>query len=236
LNNPILNICLNFAHNLLPQNCLLCTAEAGRAALCPACIAELPLLSAPQCPVCAHPTLSGDICGACLAHPPAYLRTVAAYSYAFPLDQLVQTLKYHHQFAVVDILTGPLLANIKVSTGPLPDAVIAMPLHPNRLRQRGFNQSQQLARTIARQLKLPLFDHACRRDRDTPPQAALPFRERHKNIRNAFSCNDSVAGKRIAIVDDVMTSGSTLDSLARALLKAGALEVQCWVVARAIMK
>lgn len=148
----------------------------------------------------------------------------------------MQALKYHHQFAVVDILTAPLLTHIRASAEPLPDTVIAMPLHRNRLRQRGFNQSQQLAHAIAGQLKLPLLNHACQRSRDTPPQAALPLKERRGNIRNAFTCDNSVAGKRIAIVDDVMTSGSTLDSLARALLDAGASEIQCWVVARAVLR
>lgn len=199
-------------------------------------MAELPLHTAPACPICAYPTLSGEVCGACLSHPPAYRRSHAAYIYRYPLDQLVQALKYHHQFAVIDTLIAPLLSSIHSTNEPLPDAIIAMPLHPNRLRERGFNQSQQLARTIANQLKLPLLDHACQRNRDTPPQAALPLKERQQNIRNAFSCDASVAGKRIAIVDDVMTSGSTLGSLARTLLKAGAVEVECWVVARAVMK
>ena len=101
---------------------------------------------------------------------------------------------------------------------------------------RGFNQSQLLARQIAQQLQLPLLDNACRRIRDTTPQAALPIKQHQKNIRNAFSCNDSVAGKCIAIVDDVMAKGSTLDSLARARVAAGAIEVQCWVVARMVLR
>lgn len=199
-------------------------------------MAELPLHTDPNCPICAYPTQSGAVCGTCLTHPPAYQTSIAAYTYLFPLDQLVQALKYHHQFAVIDTLTAPLLARIRASDTPLPDAIIAMPLHANRLKERGFNQSQQLAATIAQQLNLPLLDHACQRSRDTPPQAALPIKQRQKNIRDAFVCDDSVKGKRIAIVDDVMTSGSTLDSVARTLLKAGALEVQCWVVARAVMK
>lgn len=232
MNNAILNICLNFAQKLLPQNCLLCTAEAGRASLCPPCLADLPLHTLPTCPVCAYPTPLAEVCGNCLRHPPAYSRSIAAYIYRFPLDQLVQSLKYHHQFAVIDVLTAPLLARIT----ELPDAIIAMPLHHKRLMERGFNQSQLLASHIAKQLQLPLLDHACQRIRDTTPQAALPIKERHKNIRNAFSCDGSVAGKRIAIVDDVMTSGSTLDSLAKVMLAAGATEVQCWVVARAVLR
>lgn len=192
--------------------------------------------TAPACPICAYPTPAGEICGACLSHRPAYRRSIAAYTYAFPLNQLVQALKYHHQFAVIDTLIAPLLARTQATADPLPDAIIAMPLHRNRLKERGFNQSQQLARAIAAKLRLPLLNHACQRSRDTPPQAALPLKERQRNIRNAFTCDNSVAGKRIAIIDDVMTSGSTLDSLAQAVMAAGAIEVQCWVVARAVLR
>ncbi|MHB1676152.1 MAG: ComF family protein [Sulfuriferula sp.] len=233
--------------SLVPQNCLLCNAEAGNAALCTSCLADLPLHVEPVCPICAHPTAvhfslshpsspdqnHGEICGACLRQPPAFTRSVAAYAYLFPLDKLITALKYHHQFAVIDTLTAPLIA--RLSTAALPDALIAMPLHPQRLRERGFNQSLLLARRIARQLQLPLLETACVRLRDTAPQTTLPVKQRRSNLRNAFACTKKVAGKRIGIIDDVMTSGSSLDYLTQALLKAGATEVECWVSARALL-
>lgn len=111
-----------------------------------------------------------------------------------------------------------------------------MPLHRNRLRQRGFNQAQEIAREIARNLRLPILSHAAARIIDTPPQASLSLKARRNNLRGAFVCDAGVRGKRVAIVDDVMTSGSTLDALAEALLHAGVLEVQCWVAARAVTR
>jgi ComF family protein len=116
----------------------------------------------------------------------------------------------------------------------LPDYVIAMPLHPAKLRERGFNQSLLLAATVARELKLELLPHACQRVRDTPPQSALPWKERKKNMRNAFCCDMDLTGKRVALVDDVLTTGASLNALARAVSKRGATEISTWVVARTL--
>ncbi|MEQ1667610.1 MAG: ComF family protein [Sulfuriferula sp.] len=233
MNGAILNICLNFAQDLFPQSCYLCGALAGRQPVCVDCRTDLIRHNQPACPICAYPTVQGEICGQCLRHPPAYQRTVAGYRYAFPTDKLIHGLKYHHQFALVDTLTAPLLD--KITTRP--DALIAMPLHPQRLSERGYNQSQLLATVISRQLAVPRLSQATTRTRNTAPQAGLPLHERHANIKNAFTADaQQVAGKHIAIVDDVMTSGSTLNSLARSLHQAGASEVSCWVVARAVLK
>ncbi|HET9113936.1 MAG TPA: ComF family protein [Burkholderiales bacterium] len=242
----ILNGRLKFDRIFFPQNCLLCNIAAGAHALCDACLADLPLHSEPACPVCAHPFPadapssdqhsepgSGEICGACLKQPPRFKHCLAAYTYRFPVDKLIGAFKYHQQFSLVDILTAPLIA--RASGTKLPDALVAMPLHPRRLRERGFNQSLLLARRIARQLGLPLLETACQRVRDTAPQTTLSVDERRSNLRNAFICPGEIAGKRIAIIDDVMTSGSSLDNLSRALLKAGASEVECWVSARAAL-
>ena len=111
---------------------------------------------------------------------------------------------------------------------------MAMPLHPARLRERGFNQSLELARGIARSLDIPLLTNSVRRIRNTQPQSTLPWKERKRNMRNAFACDDNLAGQHIGIVDDVMTSGTTLDELARILRLAGAREISAWVVARTL--
>lgn len=242
----LLNSGLNFNRIFFPQNCLLCGAAAGPRALCDACLADLPLHSEPACPICAHPAAgdapaitklpaqaAGETCGVCLKHPPRFKRSIAAYAYRFPLDKLIGALKYRQQFALIDILTAPLIA--RASAGVLPDALIAMPLHPQRLRERGFNQSLLLGRHIARQLQVPLLETACLRVRDTAPQTTLSVKQRRSNLHDAFACTETVTGKRIGIIDDVMTSGSSLDSVAHALLKAGATEVECWVSARAAL-
>jgi ComF family protein len=155
---------------------------------------------------------------------------VAAYAYAFPLDKLVLALKYGEKLHLANML-GDRLAQ-RVMTRP--DCIIPMPLHPERLRERGFNQSMQLARRIGHRLELPVLPFACRRIRNTPSQSTLPWKERGRNMRQAFSCAGDVAGKHVAVVDDVMTTGATLSELSLALLNAGAAEVSAWVVARTL--
>jgi ComF family protein len=158
----------------------------------------------------------------------------AALVYAFPVDGLVQALKYRHRLAIAHCL-GRLLAEV-VGEAPRPDLVAAVPLGPQRLAERGFNQSLEIARVAARMLDLPLAREACRRVRDTPPQAALAFRERAKNVRRAFVCDLDLTGKRVALVDDVLTTGASLNECARALKKGGAAEVLGWVAARTLLE
>ena len=212
------------------QPCLLCGALSQSGVWCAVCDSTLPRLEAAHCPVCALPTWDGAICGQCLRNPPYFKRTVAAYAYAFPLDKLVLALKYGEKFHLADKLGDRLAKCVAVR----PDCLVAMPLHPARLRERGFNQSLQLARCIGQQLDLPVLPFVCQRVRNTPSQSGLPWKERGKNMRNAFICSADVAGKHVAIVDDVMTTGATLNELALALLNAGATEVSAWVVARTL--
>ncbi len=109
-----------------------------------------------------------------------------------------------------------------------------MPLHPARIRERGFNHAAAIARELARLRTLPLALDVCRRVRDTPPQMQLKYDARRRNVRGAFACDDSVRDRHVTIIDDVMTTGTSLDELAATLKRAGACEVSCWVVARAL--
>ena len=199
---------------------------------CGACDAALPYLDAPRCPVCALPTPSSEVCGQCLKHPPLFTRTTAVFGYAFPLDKLIQAMKYGEQLALAHAFAEKLAQHI--DRNKLPDCIIPMPLHPAKLRERGFNQSQLLAAKIARELDLKLLPDACRRIRDTPPQSALPWKERKKNVRNAFRCDADLTGKRVALVDDVLTTGASLNALAEAVQKRGTSEISAWVVARTL--
>jgi ComF family protein len=153
-----------------------------------------------------------------------------AVSYRFPVDGAIQRLKYATDLAVV----GPLAALLaqRVAHEAQPDLVLAMPMAPQRLCERGFNQAQELARALSQRLRLTLASELCRRTRHTPPQAALPWTQRRRNIRGAFECETDLAGARLAVVDDVLTTVATLDELARVLLSRGAAEVRGWVVAR----
>lgn len=216
---------------LLPQQaCTLCGAPAHGGAWCAACDAALPHLPATHCPVCALPTPHGSVCGRCLRKQPHFERTVAAFAYAFPIDKLVQALKFDEQLH----LALPLADRLGACIEERPDCIVPMPLHPARLKERGHNQSLELARRLASRLGVPLAIHACQRMRDTPPQSALKWKERGKNMRKAFKCDESFSGKHVAMVDDVMTSGASLDELARALRRAGATRVSAWVVARTL--
>ena len=212
------------------QPCLLCGTASRNGAWCERCDAALPYLTAPHCPVCALPTLNGAICGRCLKQAPQFERTAAVFAYAFPLDQLVQALKFNEQLLLAQQLANKLTQRVKDT----PDCIVAMPLHPARLRERGFNQSLELARWLAHDLDIPLLNHACQRVRDTPPQSALPWKERGRNMRKAFICTEDLSGKHVAVVDDVMTSGASVNALAHALRQAGAREVSAWVIARTL--
>ena len=227
----------NIQHWLLPGNCLLCAARLpwGRD-LCPDCERSLPYLAA-VCRQCAaplhHAEASSDHCGQCQKQPPAFAYTRAVFEYAPPVAQLVQDLKYHRRLYNARVLGQYLAARLETLDDPFPDIMIPVPLHPARLRERGYNQALELARPIAKRFQLPLSYRAARRIRATPPQTQLPRKLREKNVRGAFRVDTDVEGLRVAIVDDVMTSGYTVNALAACLHKAGAMEVVVWVVARA---
>jgi len=220
---------LGFVIDLLaPQECFACGCDSGGALLCPACAAELPVLG-PACPVCALPVPGGEVCGACLSAPPAFDATFAAFPYAFPIDRMVQALKYRYRLSVV-----PFLANALLASGPIEGAgvVLPMPLHVKRLRERGFNQAVELARPLARARGLPLELARVGRVLDVAPQMSLSWRERQSNMRGVFACAGSFDGLHVLVVDDVMTTGATLHALAAVLKQHGASRVTNLVVAR----
>lgn len=219
---------------LLPQRCALCGARAGVAVLCESCRVALPALPLP-CPVCAQPSASGGACGQCVGKPPRFAATVAAHAYAFPLDRLVQGLKYGHRLALAVPLGDALAAAALrlLAASPRPAMLVPLPLSRRRQRERGFNQAIEIARVVARRTGIPLA-HALARPGERPAQAGLPWRERRRNVRGAFACVAPVAGCHVALVDDVMTTGATIEAAAAALLAAGAGRVDAWVVARAL--
>lgn len=232
LDGRFLNIRAGFKRILPAQPCVLCGSLSRDGLWCAACDAVLPYLDAAHCPVCALPTPSGEVCGHCLSQPPLFTRTTTVFAYAFPLDKLIQDMKYGEQLSLAHAFAKKLAQHIDNSD--LPDYIIAMPLHPAKLRERGFNQSQLLAATVGRELKLKLLPNACQRVRDTPPQSALPWKARKKNMRNAFCCDMDLTGKRVALVDDVLTTGASLNALAEAVSRRGAIQISAWVVARTL--
>lgn len=220
----------NFLAGCFSGNCFLCRGAAA-GVLCAACDADLPRLAGPRCPRCALDSPRGEVCGRCLSDPPHFDATVAALAYEFPADALVHSLKFRGELALAEYLAGILgrcIAQGDVREQSV-DSVVPVPLSADRLRSRGYNQAVEIARHLARRaLDLDL----CVRSRDTPAQMDLPYAERRRNVGGAFRCTRALAGASVAVVDDVMTTGATLDEIAQVLKKAGAARVVNWVVAR----
>ncbi len=210
-------------------------SNLDRADFCLPCRKSLPYLTSDHCSVCAVPVTGSSICGACLAEPPAFGRCVAAFEYAFPIDALLQSLKYRSNLAMARVLAD-LLAMRIISTldTARPDYIVPMPLHAARLRERGFNQALEIARRVSKSIRVPLLPGACERIRDTPSQTQLPWKAREKNVRGAFACEANLSGKRIAMLDDVLTTGASLNELAKLLRSRGATHVSAWVLARTL--
>jgi ComF family protein len=222
---------------LLPRLCPGCGdwASAGRA-LCQLCERSLPAI-AHACPRCAlpydHPETAGE-CGACQRRAPAYVRTLALYRYAPPVDHFIRALKFHQQLGLARLLGDQLARRLAPGTAR-PDLIMPVPLHSARLRERGYNQALEIARPLARALGVPLDFRSLVRVRATAPQTGMTVKARRKNLRGAFALQDDeiVQNRRVALVDDVMTTGSTVQAAAQCLRTAGAETVEVWVVARA---
>lgn len=224
---------------LLKSHCFLCaTNHTQKYGLCQACIADLAWSPDKCCPQCGL-NASGEICGRCLSAPPSFDITRAVFLYAYPVDTMIHRYKYGGTLSLSHAF-GQLMHDKIQATTPLtpPDLIIPMPMHPTRLKERGFNQALEIAKVLHQsfgQKHGAKLDYKCvLRQTLTPPQASLPLKARVKNIKGAFKVKHPLNGKRIAIVDDVMTSGASLNELAKTLKQAGATHVECWVIARAL--
>ncbi len=223
-------------HKLFPATCLLCL-EPGQPPfldLCRGCEDDFPR-HAGGCAVCAAPGAEpGALCARCRLRRPAFDRAFVPYRYEFPLVELVHRLKYGGQIAIGRIL-GTLLARRIAERGPpAVDALVPVPLHPAREARRGYNQAGEIARFAGDILALPVLERVALRVRATEEQAALPAIVRRVNVSGAFDALVGCLPQSVAIVDDVLTTGSTADALASALKRAGCRRVEVWAVARAM--
>lgn len=227
--------CAIFEHLWPRPPCLLCGNQAGRVSLCKSCLAELPWINA-ACRLCALPLPKHGLCPSCQLRPPPFARTIAALRYEYPADRLIQRFKFEERPGYA-LTLGVLLARIAAAlSDPLPDALVPVPLHRGRLAERGYNQSLELAKTVAAEIGLPLLPRACRRVRPTLAQSSLDPAARRRNIRGAFSIEPQSLPPRLAIVDDVMTSGQTVTELARVLRQGGVVWIEVWCLARAVRR
>jgi ComF family protein len=203
--------------------------------ICQSCYQSLPFIQH-ACAQCALPLEGGSrpdsLCGRCLKHPPAFDHSLSLLRYENKVVQLVTRYKFHDSLSYSRLLAELLLnALVKVEK---PDCIMAVPLHGKRLYQRGFNQSHELAKIIAKKLDVPLTSKAVLRIRETEQQTGLDAKQRRRNIRGAFAVAEPIKYKHVALIDDVVTTGSTVNELARVLKKAGVQTVSVWSIARAI--
>jgi ComF family protein len=215
---------------LFGGSCFLCRGRALEGLLCADCMADLPRTPPEHCPQCALASPGSRICGRCLAHPPQYDATRAALMFRFPADVVVHALKYRGELALASFAAGLLDACIGDSAAVT--ALVPVPLSGARMRERGYNQSMEIARHLARERGLRLAPELCDRVLDGPAQSGLPFAERAGNVRGAYRCARTLPKGTIAVLDDVMTTGATLEEIAATLKRAGASRVVNWVVAR----
>lgn len=227
-----MNNWLNF--DLFRPICWLCHVPlAPGQPLCADCLAALPH-NQHACRQCALPTAPGQrLCGQCLARPPRYQQALIPFVYARPIDQLITAFKFQQRLQYARLL-GELLVD-RLPQKPLStlDALLPVPLHPQRLRERGYNQSLEIGRFLSRHYQLPLLRHLCHRVRPTAVQSSLPLAQRASNLRRAFQTHAELKGCAIGIIDDVVTSGHTVNELAHCLQRAGAGSITVIAIARA---
>lgn len=221
---------------LFPPSCILCgQAGVGGMDLCQDCFTELPK-NLNCCYRCAEPFATVSqiprLCGHCLSSPPAFDETVAPFLYSGSVSHLITGLKFAKQYKNARVL-GILLAEYLASHTEMPDCIVPVPLHKQRYRQRGFNQAIEVANTVSNRLKIPLDLYDCIRQKNTAHQTRLPAKQRRKNVRKAFAANKPIGYRHVALLDDVMTTGSTASELAKTLKQAGVERVDVWVCARA---
>lgn len=217
---------------LYPPSCLLCGASTARG-LCPACTTELPENNC-ACTRCALPLFDTEqgLCGRCLKKAPAFDSAWSPFIYGQPLEWMIARLKFNANLIQAAVLADLMLQRLPV-LAVKPDCIMPVPLHDQRLRQRGFNQSVELVRPLAHALNVRLDLNSCRRLRPTPPQTGMNAQQRRRNLRGAFDFQNDQSLHHVVLFDDVMTTGATLNELAGLLKRRGVQRVDVWSLARA---
>ncbi len=222
-------------HQALPSTCLLCghfTQQSSH--FCSACYADLPKLP-PHCQRCLRALPAGKVCGACLSQPPPFDHIHALFPYQGPIIQLIIQLKFQQQLAHARAFADLFITAIRDTwyvDKPLPDIILPLPLHPTRLRERGFNQAVEIAKPIASALQLPLDRDGMKRIKATLAQSTLSAKERRSNVNGAFATTVDYSGLSIALLDDVITTGHTVSEISRVLKQHGAKHIVLWCSAR----
>ena len=210
---------------IFPRTCAGCGREGGY--LCDECEAAIPRLEPPQCSLCSTPSRS-PLCAWCRSANQPFDRITAPYRWTGIVQELVYSLKYRNVRASAPRLAELMSAHLMERSGTA-DVIAPVPLHPSRERERGYNQSEHLAREISKSTGIPMAADVLARTRNTPPQVSMSTPdERRQNVIGAFECVGDVTGKRVLLVDDVVTTGATVAECSAQLRKAGAASI--WVL------
>ncbi len=234
----IYNWLKNNLSSLFLKQCLLCLSPTNnKHLLCSSCERDLPENKS-HCIICAipfastHTSHSSLICGKCQKSPPFYTTSLIPHIYTSPLKQLISNLKFQGNLTHAPLLAQGFINSVEHRKNNLPECIIPIPLHPQRLHERGFNQALELARIIAKKLNIPLDYALCQRNKATPFQSGLSAKQRKQNMKNAFSVTKDHSYKHVAIFDDVVTTGTTVNELARQLKQSGVETIEVWAIAR----
>lgn len=221
---------------LIPAQCLACERRVHNNSYpyCNRCVTNLPYHDY-ACLRCGQAFAAlQDYCGRCLLHPPAYDSCFCPFTYNQPIDRHICDFKYSKQPQMAAALAQLLAAELRANNIPMPQLLLPVPIHPSRLRQRGFNQSWLLTRRLARLLRIPCSNHTLQKCKVTPAQAQLPLRARIDNNKGSFCISKGPLPDHVAIVDDVVTTGSTAEEIAKILKRNGVDYVQIWGIAHSI--
>lgn len=231
---------------LLPKTCRLCGKKLeDRTSLtsisdsgcysCSSCIESLPYLKH-CCFQCGQPFSGGnkdiDRCGKCLSSPPPFDQCFSPFEYAPPISDQICQLKYGQQAMTAKFLADLFVQEWLAHDIELPDALISVPMHPKRLRERGFNQSSELAKQLSKQLNIPFIRNALKKKKHTPQQAQQTLLQRQANLKNSFICTKGLNYQHVAIIDDVVTTGATVREISKILRKKGVDYIQVWSITR----
>jgi ComF family protein len=213
------------------SHCAYCDRAGAGGAICATCTEALPW-NGVQCPGCALPQAAPVLCRVCAAQPRAFDGAWTAFVYAAPVQAGVHGLKYAARFDQGRLLVLPMAQALRRRPQALPDLLLPVPLHRARMFSRGYNQAAELARRIGRELGIGVDPLGVQRLRPTIDQIGQRAAERRRNLQGAFACSRDLSGRHVALIDDVMTTGATLEALARAVRAAGAARIEAWALAR----
>lgn len=217
--------------------CVLCGDMTGqKVSLCCHCRSDLPIIEH-ACATCGIPLSVNNqsLCGECLQLKPTVDYTHSVFYYESPIDHLIGKMKYEGDLSCAAVL-GDLLLESVSNIDQIPDVLIPVPLHNKRLVKRGFNQSIEISRAISKQLDVPLKIQCVQRTKPTQAQQSLNLKQRKQNIKGCFEVQKTLNYKHVVLIDDVITTGSTVNELARVLKKSGVEKVSVWSIARAVLK